>query len=172
MLPSSNQITVAIRAMRSADAGAVLAIFAEGIAGGLATFETVCPDWAGFDQRFLPEPRLVAELGGQVVGWAVLSAISARACYRGVAELSVYVARSAHGQGIGRRLLLALIEASEAAGFWTLQGTINRRNVASIALHQACGFREVGYRERIAQRDGVWQDTVLMERRSNRIGTD
>lgn len=158
--------------MQHGDANAVLAIFAEGIASGIATFETDCPDWTGFNQRFLPAPRLVAEQTGQVLGWAVVSAISARACYRGVAELSVYVASAAQGKGIGRQLLLALIEASEAAGFWTLQGTINRRNTASIALHKACGFREVGYRERIAQRDGVWQDTVLMERRSNRVGRD
>ena len=172
MSSSPEQTPVAVRVMRATDADAVLAIFADGIAGGLATFETECPDWTGFDQRFLSAPRLVAERSGQVVGWAVLSAISARACYRGVAELSVYVARAAQGQGIGRQLLLALIEASEAAGFWTLQGTINRRNVASTALHKACGFREVGYRERIAQRDGVWQDTVLMERRSSRVGID
>lgn len=172
MSPSAEQTALAIRTMRATDAGAVLAIFADGIADGVATFETECPDWAGFNQRFLSAPRLVAERSGQPVGWAVLSAISARACYRGVAELSVYVARAAQGQGIGRQLLLALIEASEAAGFWTLQGTINRRNVASIALHKACGFREVGYRERIAQRDGAWQDTVQMERRSSRIGVD
>ncbi len=158
-----------IRPMHDSDANAVLAIFAEGIATGIATFEIECPDWVGFDQRFLSAPRLVAERSGQLVGWAVLSAISARACYRGVAELSLYVAGTAQGQGIGRQLLLDLIDASEAAGFWTLQGTINRRNVASIALHKACGFREVGYRERIAQRDGVWQDTVLMERRSQRV---
>lgn len=158
--------------MQHGDANAVLAIFAEGIASGIATFETQCPDWTGFNQRFLSAPRLVAEQAGQVLGWAVLSAISARACYRGVAELSVYVASAAQGKGIGRQLLLALIEASEAAGFWTLQGTINRRNTASIALHKACGFREVGYRERIAQRDGVWQDTVLLERRSSRVGRD
>lgn len=163
---------VQLRDMQHGDADAVLAIFAEGIASGIATFENECPDWTGFNQRFLPAPRLVAEQAGQVLGWAVLSAISARACYRGVAELSVYVASTAQGQGIGRQLLQALIDASEAAGFWMLQGTINRRNTASIALHKACGFREVGYRERIAQRDGVWQDTVLMERRSSRVGQD
>lgn len=165
-----HQSRPSIRVLKEFDRDSVLSIFAEGIATGIATFETECPDWAGFDQRFLPEPRLVAELNGQLLGWAVLSAVSARACYRGVAELSVYVAREAQGRGIGRQLLLALIAASEDAGFWMLQGTINRRNVASIALHERCGFRQVGYRERIAQRDGIWQDTVLMERRSTVVG--
>ncbi len=159
-----------IRPLEDGDCHTVLTIFAEGIATGIATFETECPDWAGFNQRFLAAPRLVAEQDGRGLGWAVLSAVSARACYRGVAELSVYVAGAAQGQGVGRQLLLALITASEAAGFWMLQGTINRRNVASIALHERCGFRQVGYRERIAQRDGVWQDTVLMERRSTIVG--
>lgn len=161
---------ISICSMLDLQATSVLAIFAEGIATGIATFETECPDWAGFNQRFLPAPRLVAEQDGQVLGWAVLSAISARACYRGVAELSVYIASAAQGRGVGRQLLQALITESEAAGFWMLQGTINRRNVASIALHERCGFRQVGYRERIAQRDGVWQDTVLMERRSTVVG--
>ncbi|NQD38361.1 N-acetyltransferase [Permianibacter sp. IMCC34836] len=167
-----HQSKISIRVLKEFDKDCVLTIFAEGIATGIATFETECPDWAGFNQRFLPAPRLVAERAGQVVGWAVLSAISARACYRGAAELSVYVASAAQGQGVGQQLLSALVTASEAAGFWTLQGTINRRNTASIALHARCGFREVGYRERIAQRDGVWQDTVLMERRSTLIGRD
>lgn len=163
-------MSFALRLMSDADAISVLSIFAEGIATGIATFETECPDWVGFNQRFLPAPRLVAELNDAVVGWAVLSAISARTCYKGVAEISVYIAEAARGQGVGQQLLSALVDASEAAGFWMLQGTINRRNSASIALHARCGFREVGYRERIAQRDGVWQDTVLMERRSRRVG--
>lgn len=167
-----HQFKTSIRALKELDKDRVLSIFAEGIATGIATFETECPGWAGFNQRFLPAPRLVAEKEGPVVGWAVLSAISARACYRGVAEISVYVAEAARGQGVGQQLLSALVEASEAAGFWMLQGTINRRNTASIALHARCGFREVGYRERIAQRDGIWQDTVLMERRSTLIGRD
>jgi L-amino acid N-acyltransferase YncA len=159
-----------MRAMNFADRKAVLAIFAEGIATGTATFETECPDWTGFDQRFLPAPRLVAEHDGVVRGWALLSAVSARTCYHGVAEVSVYVAASARGQGVGQHLLAALVRESEAMGFWTLQGTINRRNIASIAVHARCGFREVGYRERIAKRDGSWQDTVLMERRSAVVG--
>ena len=104
---------------------------------------------------------------GQVTGWAALSPVSKRPVYAGVAEVSIYIAEEARGQGTGRALLLELIKESEQAGLWTLQASIFAENAASQALHAACGFRLVGRRERIAQRDGVWHDTVLMEKRSS-----
>ncbi len=162
---------IIVRDMHAHDADRVLAIFGEGLASGIASFETHLPDWSGFDQRFLPAPRLVAVDAGNadnaLLGWATLSAVSSRACYAGVAEVSIYVSAGARGRGVGKHLLQALIDASESAGFWMLQGSIFARNSASLKLHQRCGFREVGRRERIACRDGIWHDTVLVERRSS-----
>jgi len=133
---------------------------------GLATFETEVPSWKTWDGAHFPEHRLVAELRGEVVGWAALSPASSRRCYAGVAENSVYVARSARGHGVGRALLEELIRGAEVAGIWTVQTSVFPENRASLALHERCGFRVVGTRERIAKRDGVWRDTVLLERRS------
>ncbi len=112
----------------------------------------------------------MAKLKEQVVGWAALSLVSGRCIYAGVAEVSVYVAASTRGLGAGKVLLPALIEESERAGIWTLQAGIFPENRASIALHKSCGFRELGYRERIGQLDGVWRDVVLLERRSKLVG--
>ena len=161
-----------IRPVHEDDADAVLAIYAEGIEDRLATFETQCPDWEEWDQAHLQECRLVAESDGMVVGWAALSSVSRRACYRGVAEISVYVARAARGRGVGRALLEALVRESERAGFWTLQGTTLEDNAASLRVQEACGFRVVGVRERIGQLDGEWRTTVLTERRSATVGLD
>jgi len=119
-----------------------------------------------WDANHLPYCRFVAREGDRVIGWAALSPISRRAVYAGVAEVSVYVATAAQGRGVGKALLRALIAAAEDAGIWTLQGSIFSENRASLALHQACGFRIVGRRERIAQLHGVWHDTILVERRS------
>jgi L-amino acid N-acyltransferase YncA len=116
--------------------------------------------------------RLVAREDGGVIGWAALSPVSKRACYAGVAEVGIYVAESARGRGVGRALLDALIASAEAHGIWTLQGATIAGNAPSIALQQRCGFRVVGRRERIARRDGIWHDTVLLERRSTTIGVD
>jgi phosphinothricin acetyltransferase len=113
---------------------------------------------------------LVATLAGQIAGWAALRPVSNRAVYAGVAEVSIYVAPDHQGRGVGTQLLTALVEASEQAGFWTLQAGIFPENVASIALHRKCGFRIVGRREKLGQMDGVWRDVVLMERRSKRVG--
>lgn len=157
---------LSIRPMLAEDWAAVAAIYEEGMNTGRATFESSLPEWEVWDAAHVVQPRLVAERDGAVLGWAVLSPISARAAYAGVAEVTIYVASAARGAGVGRALLDALIAASEQAGFWTLQSVIFRANEASIALHTACGFRMVGYRERIAMRDGQWHDTVLMERRS------
>ncbi len=149
---------------------AVRVIYQEGIATGNATFETAVPEWKEWDERHLPSCRLVARSYSNVLGWAALSPVSSRCVYGGVAEVSIYVAEQARGQGIGRRLLAALVEASEQNGIWTLQAGIFPENAASIQLHQQAGFRIVGRRERIGCMDGRWRDTVLMERRSAVVG--
>jgi phosphinothricin acetyltransferase len=146
-------------------------IYLEGIATGQATFETSAPSWEAWNAAHLPFARLVAEAENEIPGWAALSSVSQRAVYAGVAEVSVYVAASARGKGVGRQLLNALIEHSEAAGIWTLQAGMFPENAATIALHKSCGFREVGRRERIGKLDR-WRDTVQMERRSKLVGVD
>jgi phosphinothricin acetyltransferase len=159
-----------IEAMHPADWPQVRAIYQEGIATGNATFETEVPEWEVWDRAHRPDCRLVVRLDGDIVGWAALSPVSSRCVYGGVGEVSVYLAESARGQGVGKALLAALVEESERAGFWTLQAGIFPENAASIALHRSCGFREVGRRERIGRMNGLWRDTVLMERRSANIG--
>ena len=159
--------------MLAADADAVLAIFAEGIESGDATFQSVVPTWDEWDAGHLREPRLVARAAGNaMLGWCALSPVSARAVYRGVAENSVYVAANARGRGVGRALLEAMCGASEAAGIWTLQAGIFPENAASLAVHEACGFRVVGLRERLGRHHGRWRDVVLMERRSRVAGVE
>jgi L-amino acid N-acyltransferase YncA len=160
-----------ITAIRSRDWHAIRNIYSEGIATGNATFETEAPDWAKWDQAHLRDCRLVARDGHRVLGWAALSPVSGRRVYSGVAEVSVYVAADARGCGVGKRLLLALIEQSELSGIWTLQSGIFPENVPSIALHKSCGFREVGVRQNLGQRDGIWRDVVLLERRSSSVGS-
>ena len=144
-------------------------IYLEGIGEGNSTFETEAPSWERWDEGHLPFARLVVRDGEKILGWAALSPVSKRNVYRGVAELTVYVTESARGQGIGRTLLEALIEASEKNGIWTLQASIFPENEASVNLHMRCGFREVGRRERIAMLRGVWRDTLLFERRSRSV---
>lgn len=157
---------ILIDAMRPEDWEAVRAIYLEGLATGVATFETTAPTWEAWDAGHLPFCRLAARAGGVLAGWAALSPVSKRACYAGVADVSIYIAGSARGQGVGKALYQALIAQSEQTGIWTLQSSIFAENTASLALHEAVGFRVVGRRERIAQRDGVWHDTILIERRS------
>jgi phosphinothricin acetyltransferase len=147
----------------------VRAIYAEGIDGGDATFETEPPPWERWNAAH-PELRLVAELDGSIVAWAALSPASVRRCYRGVGEVSVYVAEDARGLGLGRKLLDELVERSEQAGYWTLTAGVFPENEASVRLHEACGFREVGVRERLGESGGVWRDVVLLERRSTLVG--
>jgi L-amino acid N-acyltransferase YncA len=149
---------------------AVRDIYAQGIATGNATFETVVPEWPEWDARHLPSCRLIAQLENEIVGWAALSPVSTRAVYRGVAEVSVYVATQAQGKGIGAALLARLISESEKHGIWTLQAGILAENATSIRLHQRAGFRVVGTREKIGCLHGQWRDTVLMERRSSIAG--
>ena len=156
--------------MLPADWPQVRRIYLEGIATGDATFETEAPSWERWNDAHLTFARLVARSESDVTGWAALSPVSSRRVYAGVAETSVYVGLDSRGQGIGRALLEALIQASESNGIWTLQAGIFPENRASIRLHQALGFREVGRRERIGQQNGVWRDTLLLERRSAIVG--
>jgi len=157
--------------MRAGDGPEVLAIYGGGIATGHASFEDSAPTWEEWDAAHLEGCRFVAERGGEAVGWAALSPVSARRVYAGVGEVSVYLAAGVRGQGVGERLLGALIEASEGAGFWTLQAGIFPENAASVALHRKCGFRVVGVHERLARMThgplaGQWRDVLLLERRS------
>ena len=158
-----------IRALRAEDWPAVAAVYEEGIATRMATFETAAPAWADWDAAHLAAHRLVAEEDDEVVGFAALSPVSSRCVYEGVAEESVYVAERARGRGVGRALLEALVDGSERDGIWTLQAGIFPENRASLALHHACGFRTVGIRERIGRLDGAWRDVVLLERRTEEI---
>ena len=155
-----------LQAMRPDDWPAVREIYQAGIATGEATFETTTPDWEAWDAGHLDEHRLVASVGGQVVGWAALAPVSDRCAYAGVAEDSIYVAPGGQGRGVGRALLAALVASAERGGIWTVQTGIFPENQASIRLHQACGFRVVGLRERLGQLHGRWRDVVLLERRS------
>lgn len=159
-----------ITAMTSDDWAAVHEIYSEGIATGHATFETAVPEWEKWDSGHLRNCRLVARDGERILGWAALSPVSRRQVYAGVAEVSIYVAARARGSGIGKTLLESLVEHSEACGIWTLQAGIFPENVASIALHKSCGFREVGLRHRLGQLAGIWRDVLLLERRSSRVG--
>jgi L-amino acid N-acyltransferase YncA len=155
-----------IRELREDDWPAVKEIYEQGIASRNATFETEVPSWEAWDGAHLRRHRLVAENGGHVLGWAALSPVSERCCYRGVAENSIYVAEEARGRSVGRALLERLVADAEAAGIWTIQTGIFPENATSIRLHERCGFRVVGVRERLGQLDGVWRDVVILERRS------
>jgi L-amino acid N-acyltransferase YncA len=162
---------IEIRSMEPHDWVEVRCIYLEGIATGNATFETEAPSWEKWDSTHLPHSRLIAFDGAKVVGWAALSPVSARRVYAGVAEVSLYVAETARGKGLGRLLLSSLIDSSERQGIWTLQAGIFPENLASIALHKSLGFRELGRRERIGKIGERWRDVVLLERRSRIIGT-
>ena len=168
----ASRTAVSVGAMVPSDWPDVSAIFLEGIATGNATFETLAPTWNQWDRAHLPVGRLVARKGRTMAGWVALSRVSQRSCYAGVAEMSVYVATWARGQGVGDALMKAAIKESEAAGILTLQGVLFPENMSSLRLCEANGFRVVGRRERIGKRDGVWRDTVLVERRSQVVGVD
>jgi len=160
-----------IEAMVPGDWPSVRAIYEEGIATGLGTFETAAPSWKEWDEARLAHSRLVAREQA-ILGWAALSPVSKRSCYAGVAEVGVYIAAVARGRGLGRALLEALIESAETHGIWTLQGASIAENAASLALQAKCGFRVVGRRERIGKLAGIWRDTVLTEWRSEKVGID
>jgi L-amino acid N-acyltransferase YncA len=159
-----------LQPLRPEDWPAVRAIYEAGIATGDATFETAAPDWPAWDAAHLADHRLVArDDDGRVVAWAALAPVSDRCAYAGVAEDSIYVAPDAQGRGVGRALLTAVIASAEDAGIWTVQTGIFPENQPSVMLHQACGFRVVGVRERLGRLHGRWRDVLLLERRSPAI---
>ena len=159
----------AVEEMTAADWPAVAEIYRQGLETGEASFETTVPGYDAWDRAHLERPRLVARADGDVIGWAALSPVSDRCVYGGVAEDSVYVAAAAMGRGIGRILLSELVRRAEEDGIWTIQAGIFPENTASLALHERCGFRVVGLRERLGKHHGVWRDVLLVERRSARI---
>jgi L-amino acid N-acyltransferase YncA len=160
-----------IRAMGVDDWPAVRDIFEAGIATGDATFETSAPPWQRWDDSHLSDHRRVAtNHAGEIAGWAALAPVSDRCVYGGVAENSVYIHPDHRCRGVGRALLAELIASSELAGIWTVQTGIFPENTASLALHQRCGFRIIGTRQRIGQLNGVWRDTLFLERRSAVVG--
>ncbi len=156
---------VTVRSMAPADWPAVARIYAAGIATGQATFETAPPPWERWDAAHRADLRFVATAGDEVLGWVAASPVSDRCAYAGVVEDSVYVAPEAQGGGVGRAMLTRLVDACDAAGIWTIQSGVFPENLASVALHHACGFRTVGRRERLGQLAGVWRDVLLLERR-------
>jgi len=166
----TSELTIA--PLRPGDWQEVKAIYLEGIATGNATFETAAPSWEQWDAGHLRFARLVARLECNLIAWAALSPVSQRGVYSGVAEVSVYVSASSRRSGIGRRLLQSLIDESEHNGIWTLQAGMFPENTGSLALHQSCGFREVGRRRRIGKMNGIWRDTILLERRSTIVGVE
>lgn len=147
----------------------VKAIYEQGIATGNATFQTEAPSWEEWDKAHLDTCRLVLDLDKRIVGWAALTPVSSRCVYAGVAEVSVYVNPELSGNGYGTVLLQVLIDESEKLGIWTLQAGIFQENKASLKLHEKAGFRQVGYREKIGKMNGVWRDTILLERRNKNI---
>ncbi|MES1223921.1 MAG: N-acetyltransferase family protein [Bacteroidota bacterium] len=148
----------------------VAVIYASGIATGIATFQTEPTDWNEWDKSHLKECRIAAFENEQMMGWAALTPVSNRCVYAGVAEVSVYIGENFRGKGIGKLLLLQLIDESEKIGLWTLQSGIFAENIASIKLHEQCGFRIIGTREKIGKKDAVWKDNIIMERRSKTVG--
>jgi len=159
-----------IRKLHSKDGPAVLEIYRQGLDTGEASFEAEPPDWSTWQTKYHPFCRLVWDQDGEVQGWAALAPVSARDCYRGVAEVSIYIATDCLGQGIGNKLMAALVEQSESQQIWSLYSSIFPENQATLKLHLRHGFRKVGIREHIAQRDGRWRDTLILERRSGKVG--
>ena len=163
--PEDLPTDVTTRPLADDDLTMVRDIYAEGVATRNATFETVVPSTRKLAEKWLSEHRWVAELDGTVVGWAAAAPVSNRECYVGVAETSVYVTETARGRGVGKALLHRQVTEADRSGLWTLQTSVFPENRASIALHHSAGYRTLAVRPRIAQLDGVWRDTVLLERR-------
>jgi len=164
------QRSLSIKPLTAAHWEAVRSIYLQGIATGNATFQQTVPDWEEWEAGYLRACRLVARSEQVIVGWAALSPVSKPPVYRGVAEVSIYVAEAARGCGVGAKLMAELIAASEVAGIWTLQAGIFPENIASIALHTKAGFRIVGTRSHLGCMNNVWRDVVLLERRSLIVG--
>lgn len=155
-----------IRTFNEADFEQVSKIYKQGIETGFATFQDEIPAWNEWDERHLKTCRLAICSGERMAGWAALTPVSSRCVYAGVAEVSIYIGNEFRGKGFGKALLKELARQSEREGLWTLQSGIFAENLASIKLHETCGFRQIGYREKIGKKNGVWKDNVIMERRS------
>lgn len=155
-----------IRPMEKDDWGEVVEIYYQGMQSNISTFNTSCPSYEEWDKAHIRQCRLVADSDGEVVGWAALMPVSSRECFKGVAELSIYIDINHCRRGLGEKLMRAILEESEKCGYWTIMSVIIQENTASIRLHEKCGFRTVGYRERIAKdRFGMWRNTVIMDHR-------
>jgi phosphinothricin acetyltransferase len=159
-----------ITALLSEHWPAVKTIYEQGIATGQATFQTSAPTWEEWNTSHLDHSRLVALEDEEVIGWAALTPVSGRCVYAGVAEVSIYIAPAHRGKNIGEILLKALVDSSEKHNIWTLQAGLFPENPASLKIHENSGFRIVGYRERIGRQNDVWRDTLLLERRSRKVG--
>ena len=164
--PEDLPADVTTRPVTEVDMPAVLAVYDEGLATRNATFETRLPTAKQLRAKWVPGLAWVAELGGEVVGWTAVTPVSDRECYAGVGETSVYVTEAARGRGVGKALLFTQVMEADKAGMWTLQTSVFPENRASLALHHSAGYRTLAVRTRIAQLDGIWRDTVLLERRS------
>jgi L-amino acid N-acyltransferase YncA len=163
-------LDIIIDAMHEDDWEQIQRIYLEGLATGQASFETTAPTWESWDMAHHKHSRLIVRQSDKVIAWAALAPTSRRSCYAGVAEMSLYVSTDYHGRGIGKLLLGKLIESSERHGIWSLYGSTFPENQRSLRVQFANGFREVGRRERIAQHNGVWRDTIITERRSRVVG--
>lgn len=156
-----------IRKLLDTDWPQVSLIYEKGINTGNATFQTTAPAWENWNASHLAACRIVAQSNGEIIGWAALTPVSSRCVYAGVAEVSVYVDPEHSGKGIGLTLLEELVHLSEAEGIWTLQAGIFPENIGSLRIHEKAGFRTLGIREKIGKQNGIWRDTVLLERRSH-----
>ena len=163
-------IPIKVREMAGQDGQAVLEIYRLGMQTGLATFETSVPSWNEFDKKYLYHSRFVAVTNHTIAGWVALSPVSAREVYKGVSEISIYVDPAFHRIGVGSALMARVIESSESNGIWTLYSAVFPENIATMKLHEKFGFRVIGTREKIARLNGVWRDTILLERRSIHVG--
>ncbi|WP_214225652.1 GNAT family N-acetyltransferase [Pedobacter sp. B4-66] len=167
---NENKLNIVVEEMLPVNWPSVVVIYVQGFSTKKATFQTEAPTWEEWNKSHSEGLRFVATINEIITGWAALSPVSSRAVYAGVMEVSVYVHEDYRGMGVGNVLLERLITESEAKGIWTLQSGIFPENLGSIALHEKFGFRKIGYREKIGKMDGVWRDTVLMERRSKTVG--
>jgi phosphinothricin acetyltransferase len=164
-------MNVVFRTMKKDDWVSVAEIYRQGIESGNATFQRDIPTWYEWNSGHIKTCRIVASIENEIAGWAALTPVSGRCVYAGVAEVSVYVSNQFKGQKIGTGLLERLISESEKEGYWTLQASIFPENQASLKMHENLGFRKVGFREKIGKMIDIWRDTILLERRSRKVGT-
>ncbi len=157
--------------MKETDWQQVSTIYLAGIKTGIATFQNDVPTWEDWNRGHNTNCRFVARSGDKILGWVAISPVSSRCVYAGVAEVSIYIGEEYKGMGVGTALLNNLIDQSEKEGYWTLQSGIIKENIPSRQLHKKCGFREIGYRERVGKmKNGKWHDVILVEHRSKNIG--